>query len=212
MLDIKMIRQNPEKLTEALKKRNSGIDVNSFLKLDERRREILTVSEQLKKKQNDASKLIPKYKKEGKDTSKLMEEMKNISLQVKDYDTELKEVEDKIKEIVMFIPNIPNEKVPYGLDDSDNEELRRVGEPQNLILSRKHTGISVRSSGILDAERAAKLPGQDLLFIRVWEQDLKEPFIILCWIFTLINMGIRNFSSLYGKQSQHDGYRSASQI
>ena len=159
MLDIKMIRQNPEKLTEALKKRNSGIDVNSFLKLDERRREILTVSEQLKKKQNDASKLIPKYKKEGKDTSKLMEEMKNISLQVKDYDTELKEVEDKIKEIVMFIPNIPNEKVSYGLDDSDNEELRRVGEPAKFDFEPKAHWDLGAELGILDAERAAKVTG-----------------------------------------------------
>ena len=92
MLDIKMIRQNPEKLVEALKKRNSNIEIDSFLKLDERRREILTVSEQLKKRQNDASKLIPQYKKEGKDTSELMQEMKEISAKVKDFDAELTEV------------------------------------------------------------------------------------------------------------------------
>lgn len=166
MLDVKMIRQNPDVLVEALKKRNSSIDVDAFLKLDERRREILSVSEQLKKRQNDASKLIPKYKKEGQDTSALMEEMKTISAQVKDYEAELKVVDEKIKEIIMLIPNIPNERVPYGKDDSDNEELRRVGEPTRFDFEPKpHWDIGA-DLGILDAERAAKVTGARFTFYK----------------------------------------------
>ena len=166
MLDVKMIRQNPDVLVEALKKRNSSIDVDAFLKLDERRREILSASEQLKKRQNDASKLIPKYKKEGQDTTALMEEMKTISAQVKDYEAELKVVDEKIKDIIMLIPNIPNERVPYGKDDADNEELRRVGEPTKFDFEPKpHWDIGA-DLGILDAERAAKVTGARFTFYK----------------------------------------------
>ncbi len=166
MLDIKMIRQNPEKLVEALRKRNSNIDIDGFLKLDERRREILTVSEQLKKKQNDASKLIPRYKKEGKDVSELMQEMKEISAQVKEYDAELGEVEDKIKEIIMFIPNMPNERVPYGKDDADNEELRKFSEPTKFDFEPKPHWEIGTDLNILDAERAAKVTGARFTFYK----------------------------------------------
>lgn len=166
MLDIKMIRQDPNILIEALKKRNSSIDVGAFLKLDERRREILSSSEQLKKKQNEASKLIPKFKKEGTDTAGLMEEMKTISLQVKEYEAELKEIEEKIKDIIMTIPNIPNEKVPYGKDDSDNEEIRRIGEPTKFSFEPKPHWDLGAELGILDAERAAKVTGARFTFYR----------------------------------------------
>ena len=166
MLDIKMIRQNPEKLVEALKKRNSNIEIDSFLKLDERRREILTVSEQLKKRQNDASKLIPQYKKEGKDASELMQEMKEISAKVKDFDAELKDIEEQIKEKIMFIPNMPNERVPYGFDDADNEEIRKFSEPTKFDFEPKPHWEIGQDLGILDAERAAKVTGARFTFYK----------------------------------------------
>lgn len=166
MLDIKLIRQNPEKVIEAMKSRNANVDINALLADDERRREILVISEQLKKKQNDASKLIPQYKKEGKDVASLMEEMKSISAQVKDLDAELKEVEARIKTTIMTIPNIPNEKVPYGLDDSQNLELRKFGEPTKFDFEPKaHWDIGAELN-ILDAERAAKVTGTRFTFYR----------------------------------------------
>jgi len=79
MLDIKLIRSNPEILKKALQKRKDNFDVNGLLSLDEKRRKTLVELEQLRNKQNENSKLIPKYKKEGKDVSSLMEEMKSLS-------------------------------------------------------------------------------------------------------------------------------------
>ncbi len=159
MLDIKLIRQNPELVKEALKKRNSSLTIDEVLACDERRREILVESEQLKKRQNDASKLIPSYKKEGKDVAPLMEEMKEISLRVKDLDAELKDVEARIKVLMLNFPNIPNEKVPYGVDDRDNFEMRKYGEPTKFDFEPKaHWDIGT-DLNILDAERAAKITG-----------------------------------------------------
>ncbi|MBO4363697.1 MAG: serine--tRNA ligase [Clostridia bacterium] len=166
MLDIKLIRQNPDYVREALKKRNSNIDIGELLAKDERRREILTVSEQIKKRQNDASKLIPAYKKEGKDVAPIMAEMKELAAQVKDLDTELKDVEADIKTIILTIPNIPNEKVPYGRDDSDNFEMRKFGEPTKFDFEPKaHWDIGT-DLNILDAERAAKVTGARFTFYR----------------------------------------------
>ena len=166
MLDIKLIRQNPDYVREALKKRNSSIDISELLAKDERRREILTVSEQIKKRQNDASKLIPQYKKENKDVAPIMKEMKELSAQVKDLETELKDVEADIKNIILTIPNIPNEKVPYGLDDTDNFEMRKYGEPTKFDFEPKaHWDIGT-DLNILDAERAAKVTGARFTFYR----------------------------------------------
>ncbi len=166
MLDIKLIRQNPDYVREALKKRNSSIDISELLAKDERRREILTVSEQIKKRQNDASKLIPQYKKENKDVAPIMKEMKELSAQVKDLETELKDVEADIKNIMLTIPNVPNEKVPYGRDDTDNFEMRKYGEPTKFDFEPKaHWDIGT-DLNILDAERAAKVTGARFTFYR----------------------------------------------
>ena len=166
MLDIKLIRQNPDYVKEAMKKRNAKVDVDAVVALDERRRENLTVSEQLKKQQNDASKLIPQYKKAGKDVAPLMAEMKEIAAKVKDMDAELKEIDAELRKQILTIPNIPNEKVPYGLDDAENLELRKFSEPTKFDFEPKpHWDIGANLN-ILDAERAAKVTGTRFTFYR----------------------------------------------
>ena len=166
MLDIKLIRQNPDFVREALKKRNSSVNIDDVLALDEKRRGILAVSEQLKKRQNDASKEIPRFKKEGRDVAPIMEEMKEISAKVRDLLAELKDVEAELTGLMLTIPNIPNEKVPYGVDDRDNLELRKFGTPTQFGFEPKaHWDIGAEL-GILDAERAAKVTGARFTFYR----------------------------------------------
>ena len=166
MLDIKLIRQNPDFVKEALRKRNSSVDLDEVLALDEKRRSILAVSEQLKKRQNDASKEIPRFKKEGRDVAPIMEEMKEISAKVRDLGVELKEVETALNNLMLTIPNVPNERVPYGADDRDNLELRKFGTPTQFDFEPKaHWDIGAEL-GILDAERAAKVTGARFTFYR----------------------------------------------
>ncbi len=166
MLDIKAIRQNPDILVKALEKRHSKIDLSEFLGLDKKRRELIAETESLKNKQNEASKLIPGYKKEGKDVSGIMAEMKNIADRVKVLDAEIKDVDEKIEKIIMNIPNIPNDLVPEGEDDRENQEMRKFGTPRTFDFEPKAHWDLGASLGILDPETAGKVTGARFTFYR----------------------------------------------
>ena len=166
MLDIKVIRQNPDLLIKALEKRHSKIDLTEFLDLDRKRREIIAEAEQLKNKQNEASKLIPGYKKEGKDISELMAEMKAIADRVKELDGKTREIDDAMEKIMLTIPNIPNELVPEGEDDRFNQEIRKYGTPTQFDFEPKAHWDLGSSLGILDPETAGKVTGTRFTFYR----------------------------------------------
>ncbi|MCY6372706.1 serine--tRNA ligase [Clostridium ganghwense] len=162
MLDLKRIRNNPEEIKELMKGRGEDFDsksIDEIIALDERRREILVEVEQLKSKRNSESSQIGKLKKEGKDVSGVMAEMKKLSDQIKEHDSELSEVDEKIKYILLRIPNIPNPAVPDGETDEDNVEIRKWGEPRNFEFEAKaHWDVGV-DLNILDFERAGKITG-----------------------------------------------------
>ncbi len=166
MLDIRAIRQNPELLTKALEKRHAKVDLTEFLELDKKRRALISETEQMKNKQNEASKLIPAYKKEGRDTSELMAEMKAISEKVKLLDSEIRDIDEQIEKIILMIPNMPNELVPEGADDQDNEEVRRFGEPRKFDFEPKPHWELGADLDILDPETAAKVTGTRFTFYR----------------------------------------------
>ena len=166
MLDIKAIRQNPDILVKALEKRHSKIDLSEFLGLDKKRRELIAETENLKSKQNAASKLIPGYKKEGKDISGLMAEMKEIADKVKDLDAQIKDIDTRMEGIMLTIPNMPNPLVPDGEDDRDNLEIRRFGEPTKFDFEPKAHWDLGASLNILDPETAGKVTGTRFTFYR----------------------------------------------
>ena len=159
MLDIKRIRQNPQELIDALKKRNSPIDVTELLTLDENRRELLGQVEALKNRRNEESKKIAQVKKAGGDASAVMEEMRQVGDQIAALDKQVGEIDDKINYILMRLPNIPHASVPVGKDDSENVEQRRWGEPRQFGWEPKaHWDIGT-DLNILDFEAAAKISG-----------------------------------------------------
>jgi seryl-tRNA synthetase len=166
MLDIKAIRQDPDILVKALEKRHSKIDLSEFLGLDKKRRELIAETENLKSKQNAASKLIPGYKKEGKDISGLMAEMKEIADKVKDLDAQIKDIDTRMEGIMLTIPNMPNPLVPDGEDDRDNLEIRRFGEPTKFDFEPKAHWDLGASLNILDPETAGKVTGTRFTFYR----------------------------------------------
>src|SRR5574344_373062 len=129
MLDIKVIRSNPEKVKQSVKNRNGNLDaeIDKLLAIDEERRVLLGQAENMKAQQNAASKKIPQIKKEGGDISAIMTEMKKLSEDIKNIDSQLCELEETQKNIVLMIPNIPHESVPIGTDDSQNKEIRTWG-------------------------------------------------------------------------------------
>ncbi len=159
MLDIKRIREDFEGVKKALEKRGKKYDLESFLILDEKRRNLLQQVEELKNKQNTTSKQVPILKKEGKDTTNLMSEMKELSEKIKGLDNNVREVDEEIKTLLYSIPNTPNDKVPAGLDDSENEEIRKWGEPRKFEFEPKPHWDLGEAHDILDFSRAAKITG-----------------------------------------------------
>jgi len=166
MLDIKLIRSNPEILIKAMAKRKESFDVEALINLDERRRQILTEVEQLKNKQNEASKQIPMFKKEGKDTSSLMDEMKNLSDKIKVLDVEVRNIDDELNKILLTIPNIPHDSVPEGDTDEDNVEVRRWGVPRKFEFEPKPHWEIGENLDVLDFSTAAKVTGARFTFYK----------------------------------------------
>lgn len=168
MLDIKVIRQDPERVKAAMKTRNKDMDqeIEEILAIDGERRAINAAVDSMKAEQNKASKLIPQYKKEGKDAAPLLAEMKELSEKIKEEDAKLAALEARQDEIIHAIPNIPNETVPVGVDDTQNVELRRWGEPTKFDYEPlAHWDIGA-DLGILDPETAAKVTGKRFHFYR----------------------------------------------
>ena len=168
MLDIKLIRENPDLVKRAMKTRNKDMDalVDEILEIDARRRELSAKRDQLKARQNAAGKMIPQLKKEGKDTSELMAEMNAVKDAIKADDEELTALENKQKSIMYEFPNIPSETTPIGKDDSENVEIRRWGEPRKFDFEAEaHWDIGARL-GILDPETAAKVTGARFHFYK----------------------------------------------
>ncbi|MEG6565594.1 serine--tRNA ligase [Thermoanaerobacterium saccharolyticum] len=166
MLDIKRIRNNPDEVKKAieLKKENSNID--EFLKIDEKRREILKELESLKNTRNKESENIAKLKKEGKDAEELIKEMKEISDKIKEMESEVKQYDEKLEELLWTIPNIPHESVPVGDSDADNVEIRRWGEVREFDFEVKpHWDIGVEL-GLLDFEAASRVTGSRFTFYK----------------------------------------------
>lgn len=166
MLDIKMLRNDPEVLKKALLKSKGKFDSEGFLSLDIKRRELLFKVEQLKGKQNADSKLIPQYKKEGRDISSLMEEMKALSETIKELDQQVREVDAEIDNLILTIPNIPGDQVPLGESDSDNVEIRKWGTPCEFEFEPKAHWDLGEGLGILDFAAAGKVTGARFTFYK----------------------------------------------
>ena len=168
MLDIKLIRTNPELVKAAMKKRNKDMDavIDEIIAIDGKRRELSTQNDELKARQNAASKTIPALKKSGQDTTAVMEEMKAIAEQVKEHDAQIAQLEARQRDLILSIPNVPHESVPAGMDDRDNLEMRRVGTPRQFPYEPKaHWDIGA-DLDILDPETAAKVTGARFHFYR----------------------------------------------
>lgn len=159
MLDIRDIRNNYEFVKERLSVRGKEYPLEELKELDEKRREIIGVVEDKKAYQNEISKKIPMMKKEGKDTEEIFKEMKELSNEIKGFDEELQGIEEKIREVILEIPNLPNDSVPRGNDDSENIEMVKVGTPREFDFEpRAHWDIGTMNDW-LDFERANKITG-----------------------------------------------------
>ncbi len=159
MLDIKILRNEPQRIIDGLKKRNSKLDIGHAIELDVERRELLTDAERKKAAQNEMNRRIPAMKRAGEDTTKVFADMRTLSADIKADNEKIRAIDDELRVCMLSIPNIPHESVPEGADDTANIEQRRWGTPREFDFEPKaHWDIGT-DLDILDFERGAKIAG-----------------------------------------------------
>ena len=157
MLDIKLIRENPEKVNELLKRRNENLSIDEVLICDEKRRKIQTQIDQLRNRRKSVSNEIGQKKKNGEDTSMIQEDVKKIGDEIKNLEEEESVLNEKIQNLLLNIPNIPQESTPFGKSEAENIVVKTVFEPRKVDFQIKpHWDIAVEKN-IVDFERGVKL-------------------------------------------------------
>ena len=164
MLDLRYVREHPEEVAEALRKRRASVDLDQLLELDRRRRTHLTEVEALKKMRNERSKEIGRVMKSGGDATAMREEVRGIGDQVSALEADLVQIDAGLNSGLLEIPNIPHPDVPEGNTDEDNTVVRSWGEvPRFSFEPQAHWDLGTEL-GILDFERAAKVSGARFTF------------------------------------------------
>jgi seryl-tRNA synthetase len=168
MLDVKFLRQQPERMRDALIRRHepqATLDMlDRFLLADGRWREITAQASQLKAERNAVSARVAESKRTGQDTSPLIEETRVVGERIRELDERLRELEAEMNDILLRLPNVPHESVPDGAGEEDNRDIRHEGTPRTFsFVPRPHWEIG-SALGILDFERAAKVTGSRFVF------------------------------------------------
>lgn len=157
MLDIKLIRENPEKINELLKRRNPDLSVDEVLAVDEERRQIQAQADELRAKRKTESQKIGEMKKKGENTDKIQEEVRFLGDEVKALEEKQNELDEKQRTLLLNIPNTPDESTPIGASDADNVEVHKWGEPTKFDFEFKAHWDLCEEKNIVDFERGVKL-------------------------------------------------------
>lgn len=180
MLDLKFISLNKDLVKRKLENRgeNFSLDmIDEVVSLYDQKKSLILEVEELKNKRNTTSASIPKLKKEGKDVEVLFNEMRELGEKIKNYDAKMYEINEKINYIMLRIPNIPNEQVPEGEDDSSNVLVRSWGEPTNFDFEIKPHWDIAKDLDILDFERSSKVTGSRFVFYKGMGAKLERSLI-----------------------------------
>ena len=180
MLELRFIRENIELVREKCRHRGMGPELlDRFSEIDGRRLALLAEVEQLKNRRNMVSKEIAPLKKNGEHdkAEPLIKEMREVSTRIKELDAELNEIKAQLEDIVLSIPNICDDSVPKGTDDSDNVEIKRWGEPRQFDFTPKPHWEVGEELGILDFETSAKLAGARFALLKGFASRLERALI-----------------------------------
>ncbi len=166
MLDPKLIKEKPEIIRNMLKSRSIKFDLDGLIESDQKRRESIIKTDELRKKKNEVAMTISEKKKAGGDISSILTEMKNISSELTKLESEQEEIEKKYLKLASTIPNLIHESVPIGLDDSSNKEIKKWGNiPKFDFKIKDHIDIS-EDLDLVDLERAAKVAGARFYYLK----------------------------------------------
>ena len=166
MLDPKLIKESPEVLREMLKARAVDFDLDALIESDQKRREFIIKTDELRKKKNQVALEISQKKKTGKDVSSILDEMKNVSSELAKLETEQEGIEIKYSKLAFTIPNLIHKTVPVGVDETANKEIKKWGTiPEFDFKINDHVDISEKL-GLVDLERAAKVAGSRFYYLK----------------------------------------------
>ena len=157
MLDIKLIRENPEKINELLKRRNPELSINEVIAIDEERRKIQTKADELRAKRKSESQKIGLMKKNGENTDEIQEDVRVLGDEIKELEEKQNALDFKQRDILLHIPNIPDETTPIGASDADNVEVYKWGEPRKFDFEYKAHWDLCEEKNLVDFERGVKL-------------------------------------------------------
>ncbi len=174
MHDLNYFRDHLDLFAEMAKKRGMTLDLDGFHAFDKERRELITVTEQLKAQRNKASDEIARLKKEKKNADGLIAEMKQVSERIKQSDERIAGLDARQRELLLTIPNVPHSSVPVGTSAADNKQVRCWGAPPKFVFQPKPHWEVGAGAGILDLEAAAKIAGARFAVYKGWGARLER--------------------------------------
>jgi seryl-tRNA synthetase len=169
MLDIRLIRENPDVVRRNLEKRDDPEKLkllDALIGLDTEWRQLLTKVNELRHRRRIATEEIAKLKKKGKDTAQKLEEAKSLPREIERLEAQVEERREKVNSILLRLPNLLHETVPIGKDESANEVVRVVGKPVRFGFAPKNHLEIAQNLGLVDAERAAKVTGHGFYYLK----------------------------------------------
>ena len=166
MLDPKIIKEKPEVIKDMLKARSVEFDLEGLIDSDQKRREFITKTDELRKKKNQVALNISEKKKKGEDISSILAEMKSVSEELSKLEVDQNNIEKKYLKLATSIPNLIHESVPIGEDDESNKEIKKWGNiPEFDFKIKDHIDIS-EDLDLVDLERAAKVAGARFYYLK----------------------------------------------
>ena len=166
MLDPKLIKEKPEVIKDMLKARSVEFDLEGLINSDQKRREFITKTDELRKKKNQVALNISEKKKKGEDISSILAEMKSVSEQLSKLEVEQNNIEKKYLKLATSIPNLIHESVPIGEDEESNKEIKKWDNiPEFDFKIKDHIDIS-EDLDLVDLERAAKVAGARFYYLK----------------------------------------------
>lgn len=166
MIDIRLLREEPDRVRAALARRNKPLPLDELLAQDADRRAVIHHMEQVRAEQNRASEEIGRLKRAGQDTAPAIEQVSRLKLQIAELEEKARALDAAVRDLLLGIPNLPLDEVPDGPDDSANRVERVWGTPTEFAFApRDHVDIGERL-GILDFETAGKITGARFCLLR----------------------------------------------
>ena len=215
MLDIKLIREQGESIHNQLNRRGPGTsaDLDRLLEIDTQRRDALNQAQTLKNKKKTLSSEVGNLKKKGQDASGPMEEVKQLNVQIKEWDDKAGELDEQVRTTLLKIPNLPSDSTPEGTDESQNQEVRVWGEKPSFDFKPKNHLELGEALGLLDMKRAAKISGARFAVFKGQGAALLRALIQFMLNTQTRDQRVRGIVSPgAGQQRESGGHRTAPQV